>query len=434
MKIAYCSPFSPIKSGISDFSEELIMELKNYVDIDLFYDANIQNEQVRNSFKYYDISKLCNNSFAAQYDVIVYQMGNNYKAHKCIGEMILQRPGIVELHDISLHHYLAEQYYNYNKIDEYIDIVRYCHGEKGVEIVKKFLSGGAPAPWSSHPLELTVNKHYIDSARGVIVHSDMGKQMVKAIRPEVPVINIPLHVPDLIANTPEAKKKAKKKLGINEKCCVFGSFGFATKTKRIYSALEALSKYKKDFVYVVVGEEREQDVKSEAERLGIGDKVTVTGFVSLEQYKLYMQACDICINLRYPTNGESSGNLQRILGMGIPAIVTDIGTFREYPDSCTVKVSYGENEISDILKAVEKISRSPSDYYRYSRNSVNFIKETACLSNNCKLYKGFFEDIINGSFAEQNMTDRVIDAAMRNGFYDEQYLLELVSKCVSAFR
>ena len=431
MKIAYCSPFSPIKSGISDFSEELVSKLKDKVEIDLFYDTPIENEEIRNGFNYYDISALDDPEFRGRYDHIVYQMGNNYDIHKCIGKAMMKYPGILELHDPSLHHYIAAELIVSGKIDEYVELIRYCHGEMGVEIVFDYLNGDAPPPWETHAMELSVNKHFIDKATGVIVHSDMAKQMVKALRPDVPVINIPLHVTDLLPNSDELKRKAKKSLGISEDCYLFGSFGFATKTKRIYQVLEAVAKYKDhDFKYVVVGQCIGLDVVAEAQRLGIEDKVIVTGYTTLDEYKLYMQACDVCVNLRYPTNGESSANLQRILGMGIPAIVTDIGTFMEYPDSCVVKVSYEDKEVDDIHNALRMLTSSAEDYKKYSENAYEFIKETASIEKNCEIYNSFFLDVKNNTFAEQDMIDLLLDRAFESGFDDEKYLVGMIKRAL----
>ncbi len=425
MKIAYCSPFSPVKSGISDFSEELIQELKNYVEIELLYDTPIKNKDVADEFVFHDIQKLEDDEFASRYDLIVYQMGNNYKVHKCIGDMFMKRPGILEIHDLSLHHYIAAEMIENGKTKEYVELLKYCHGDFGYKIANGFLNGEVTAPWEKHTMELMVNKHFVDKATGVIVHSDMAKQMIRAIRPDVPIINIPLHVCDIVPNTAEVKSAAKKVLGIPEDVYLFGAFGFATKTKRIYQTLEAMSKYTShDFRYVVVGQEIGLDTMAEAKRLGIEDKVIVTGYTSLEKYKLYMQACDVCINLRYPTNGESSANLQRILGMGIPAVITDIGTFSEYPDECALKVSYGEKEVSDILAALNELTSSKNLYDKYCQNALRFIQENACLENNCQKYRKFFDDILNGTFVEEDMVDRMLDKAFEVGIDDEEYLLK----------
>ncbi len=51
-----------------------------------------------------------------------------------------------------------------------------------------------------------------------------------------------------------------------------------------------------------------------------------------------MGACDIVLNLRYPTVGETSGSLQRALGLGKAVIVSDVGAFAELPDDVCLKV------------------------------------------------------------------------------------------------
>ena len=46
----------------------------------------------------------------------------------------------------------------------------------------------------------------------------------------------------------------------------------------------------------------------------------------------YLAACDIVLNLRYPTVGENSGTLMRALGLGKAVVVSDVGSFSEFPD------------------------------------------------------------------------------------------------------
>jgi len=43
---------------------------------------------------------------------------------------------------------------------------------------------------------------------------------------------------------------------------------------------------------------------------------------------------DIAINLRGHTVGETSASLCRLMGIGVPAVVSDIGWFAEIPDDC----------------------------------------------------------------------------------------------------
>ena len=57
-----------------------------------------------------------------------------------------------------------------------------------------------------------------------------------------------------------------------------------------------------------------------------------------------MLAVDVGVNLRNPTAGETSATLNTMLGMGKPVIVSDIGTYREYPDLCCPKISTDDTE------------------------------------------------------------------------------------------
>lgn len=53
MVIAYFSPFSPDRSGISDFSEELVLELSNFCQVDLYSNKSIENKEIQEKFNVY---------------------------------------------------------------------------------------------------------------------------------------------------------------------------------------------------------------------------------------------------------------------------------------------------------------------------------------------------------------------------------------------
>ena len=60
-----------------------------------------------------------------------------------------------------------------------------------------------------------------------------------------------------------------------------------------------------------------------------------------------MAACDVLVNLRYPTMGETSGSVIRALSLGKPLVVSDVGWFRELPDDVVLKVPVDEYEVDD---------------------------------------------------------------------------------------
>jgi SAM-dependent methyltransferase len=79
--------------------------------------------------------------------------------------------------------------------------------------------------------------------------------------------------------------------------------------------------------------------------LGLNDHVRLIGFAPIEQFVEYMGACDIILNLRYPTVGETSGSLQRALGLGKAVIVSDVGAFSELPQEICLKIPVGQEPV-----------------------------------------------------------------------------------------
>src|SRR5258708_292674 len=65
---------------------------------------------------------------------------------------------------------------------------------------------------------------------------------------------------------------------------------------------------------------------------GMTEHVTITGYVSLEEFARHIASTDLAVNLRSHTVGETSASLCRIMGLGIPAMVSDLGWFSEIPD------------------------------------------------------------------------------------------------------
>ncbi len=422
MRIGYLSPFKPLKSGISDFSEELVLALKKYLEIVIFSSVKPQNQEITQNFEIHKIQELNQKALRESLDLIVYHVGNNKKYHGEIVDMLCKYPGILELHDFGLHHLAAEKYFVEKGADSYLREVYYCHGEYGKRIAKDFLEGKGRPPWETHSLDLCMNRRYIESASAIILHSEAAKQMTLGFREDVPVTKILLHS-EILPDINSWKDHCRAKLKINpNKSFVMGSFGFATTAKRIIPILEALRKYKdtvsSDFLYFIVGEpQKELHLLEEIASRKLENNVEVTGFVDLDKFKTYMGACDFCLNLRYPTQGESSASLHRMFGMGKPAIVTDIGTFSDYPDDIVIKVRYDEHEENDIYSAIQFLTLTKNELWRRSEAALKYAKKYCDLEKNAQRYVEFFhqvhdhiwqpehEDILIGKLCELGLTD-----------------------------
>jgi hypothetical protein len=77
----------------------------------------------------------------------------------------------------------------------------------------------------------------------------------------------------------------------------------------------------------------------------------VTGYVDFPRFQAALAACDLAVNLRYPTAGETSASLLRLLAAGRGAVVSDFAQFVDLPAEVAVRVPLGEGEI-DALAAL----------------------------------------------------------------------------------
>lgn len=432
MKIAYFSPLAPDASGIADFAEELLPELAKHMEIDVFCRIPPENPKIKEKFRIYSFQDIENDALRESYDHLVYQAGNNVRFHGELLETFKKYPGILEIHDFAMHHYLAESTYENGDYEAYVAAMAYCHGKRGEMTARRFLAGEVMAPWDNDALRYSVNKYLVDLATAVITHSDMAKQMIKAVSPDKPIIHIPLHTPDLLEHPEQYRSECRRALKIDEKLLVLGSFGYATRAKRIREILEALAMYQGQgglpFHYYIVGKVQDIDISPEklARQLGIAEQVTVTGFTTLEEFKQYMGACDICFNLRYPTQGESSASLHRILGMGKPAIVSRIGSFEEYPDDIVLKINHDHNEGQEILKAIETLAASRQELEKRGKRAIAFAREHCDLVKNAGLYAEFFRKVQENSWQDTE-TDRLVDWLFANEKTSKKDVRELLA-------
>lgn len=426
MRIGYCSPFNPMRSGISDFSEELVWKLQNYCDLVIFSPVELENKAIAETFECHILAELDNNELRESLDLIVYHMGNSFPCHGEIAQYMAKYPGVVELHDIAMHHFAAEQTLVRGGKDSYLKLVEYCHGDRGVEIAQKFFDGVTEAPWGEQGLNMCMNRQIIENATGMIVHSELAKQMVLAVRPEIPIVKILLHTEFEVEKQQVLRRKCRAKYGISDQTLVMGSFGFASNEKRIIPCLDALKRFKetnkRDFLYIIVGEAREElDIEQRIAERGLENHVRVTGFTALDEFKEYMQICDFCFNLRYPTQGESSASLHRLLGMGKPVIVSDIGSFSEYPDDVVYKVRYDNHEVDDIYHAVCRLAaQNGTELKKRGQQARLFAEENCGIEKNAELYSKFFERMIQNIW-QPDYCDVVIGRLCELGLTDDAY-------------
>ena len=395
MKLAFFSPLNPIQSGISDYSEELLGALAHArvdvkpLDVDLFIDRGYRpsNREITSRF---DV--LPGRAFGrggAGYDAAVYQMGNS-PAHAYIYRALLEHPGVVVLHEFILHHLRIWMTLNGGRRREYVDLMERRYGEEGREAARRVMLGQFPEALFKYPLSDEV----IERARGIIVHSRYMEGLVRGVRPDVPVAVVPMGVP-LPPVIP--KEEARARLSISLDTFLVTSVGHLNPYKRVSATLRAFKALLMEVpnaLYLLVGSRSSNyDPTRQIEMLELGGHVKSTGYVSPEELALYLAASDVSLNLRYPTAGETSASLLRIMGAGVPVLVSRTGSFEELPDDAAGKVDVGDIEEELLVEYLLLLARRPDVRAAMSAAARRYVAEQHTLEGAARGYLEFITSL-----------------------------------------
>lgn len=398
-KIALFAPLTPVKSGISYFTEEILPFFRSEYEIDIYVDGFKPTlKDVLENHKIYDIDEF--NEKENKYDMALYQIGNN-PYHCKIIDLAERYPGIIFLHDFALHHiYAHNSMVAQNDIEPYISLMRSVYGNEVADTARLRHVNGELGFWETDPLKYPLNENIVKKSTGAIVFSEFAKNRLLEQNLNTPIKSIALHPgDDSIELTKDDVIKAKKELGYNENDILICSFGFIQQTKRPFELLEAfkvLAEKNDNLRLIYIGEVQEnaKSLKDNIKKYGLENKVRITGFTDEELFKKYLRACDINVSLRYPTVGETSGVLARSFLYGKPSIISDAGSFSEQSDEFTIKISYGENKVDEIISALDSLVTNKNKCEQMSIKAKKYADENLTLSITTKNMIDFINQII----------------------------------------
>src|SRR5262249_50355275 len=124
--------------------------------------------------------------------------------------------------------------------------------------------------------------------------------------------------------------------------------------------------------------------------------VRMLGFAPIEDFVGYLGACDIVLNLRFPTVGESSGTLLRSLGLGKAVLVSDIGSFAEFPEDVCLKVPVGAGEEDLIFEYLNLLVSRPEIRRELGMHARRYVEQECNWSVVAGWYASFLEAVARG--------------------------------------
>lgn len=368
-RIAWFTPLRPVESGISLYNEELLPILAAAWTVDVYVDdfrpshlAETGSMRVRPAREFHVAQR------RRHYDAVVYQMGNS-PAHAYMYQTALDVPGILVLHDTLLHHLIMAMLFKGRRVREYRELMERRYGDAGREVAGRVLKGQVPASLFDFPL----SEEIIDASRAVIVHSQASVDQVRSWSPGASAYQVPMGIP---VPAEIERGAARRALGLPEDEFILASVTHVNPYKRLDVVLRALRRLREDVParLLIAGTVSPLvPLQRMVALLGLDDAVDILGFVDDVQARLIVAAADVCVNLRYPTAGETSASLLRIMGSGRPVMVSDVGSFRELPDDAAIKVPVDALEEEMVLGLLRALSSDPGLRESIGRNAREFV-------------------------------------------------------------
>jgi glycosyltransferase involved in cell wall biosynthesis/SAM-dependent methyltransferase len=311
-RVALFTPLPPSQTGTADYAADLIVELEKLVELQVF-------ERVPRNFK------------PERFDALLYQIGNN-PFHAQIYDLALQHPGVVVLHEVNVHDLVREM--TKGRDEAYFrEVVYEIFGQELESLPQDGLIEPGPQPRS-----FTMVRRLLNRSKGCVVHSQFAEEQVRQRGFQGPIARIPHGAH--IRNLDGAAYRAR--LGIGPDDPVVGLFGYQRPDKQAHDCLlvfrTILDSLPSAKLLIAGLPHPEVRLDERVEALRLEDSVYQLGFQTLEDLDGYIAACDVVLNLKSMTFGETSGILARAFGMGKALVVSDHGANQELPDEICAKI------------------------------------------------------------------------------------------------
>lgn len=357
MTVGFFSPLPPAPTGVSDYSAGLLGELRKLgrVEVD---------------------AQTC--------DVALYHIGNNH-LHREIYRRALAQPGVVVLHDAVLHHFFLGTL----TADEYIAEFVHNYGEWMRGLATELWAQRARSAADPRYFEYAMVKRIAEGSRAVIVHNPGAAGIVKRHAPGAYVVEIP----HLLLPAPAADDidtlRLRDELGVGPRTLLAGVFGHLRESKRLTVILRAVERALSagaDVKLLAQGTFASSDLERATVELLQHPRILRVGFLDEPEFWRYAAATDVCLNLRYPTAGETSGIAIRMMGRAKPVIFTAGEEVARFPEDACLRVDLGAHEEEMLAGYLVWLASEREAGVEIGRRAARYVAEQHAVDKVAGLY------------------------------------------------
>ena len=384
----WVTPLPPIGSGIAQYSRDILQCVARKWDLELLAEPD-SGRLTTDGLRTVSLRRARSNSRP------VIQIGNSGFHPRAF--QLASRPGaVLVLHDVVLHHARLAEFVKRRRPGGYVRLMKDLYGQNGADVANDVLRGVQ--------VDLTryaLSEDLISNAACVVVHSEYARDQVQQLVPQsnVRVIRMGIPLPALVD-----KQRARRHLDIPDDAFVVSSITHVNPMKRLPVVLRAFRKHVERHphsVFVIAGSVSPTvDLRRYIDMLGLSDHTRLTGYLSDNEASILAQASDVAVNLRYPSTGETSASLLRLLGARLPVVVTAHGSSLEIPEEAAIHLPVDRFEEETLAEYLYWLATDSQACRTYGNNARAFIERNHSMANAVKGYRDVLKSVWNLDLSE----------------------------------
>ncbi len=371
-KMAFCSPVPPAPTGVATYARAVLAGLRRagYLDghpMDLIWPVKPRHEELM-----------------PWYALGIYQIGNNVAFHRDIYRLADQAPGLTVLHDLALDDFVRG-------MKASGEALGYAADREAHRLDARVTS---PDARLHEPLRTPWAAHIARRSRGLIVHSGFCRRYLQDLGCRTPIFVVPHPVVERWRDVERAatrRNELRAPLAARGAKVVVGAFGDLNAAKLLDVVMAAVGRLDPSVHLVVVGRRiGGYDIDGVAEESGLGSRLTLRPDVGDDEFRAWLGAADIAVDLRFPHRGEVSGSLARTMQAGVPTVVSGTGTYLDVPEGLVARVASGRPSVEELAAAFRRLAEDRELRDRMGRAAREHVLQ---LSRSDATTRGYVEAI-----------------------------------------
>ena len=340
-RLAFAGPMPPATTGIASYDRVVLQGLRRI--------GFLERERMDVLWPV----RLSHQRSIGAYDLGIYQLGNNAEFHRLIYRLAFASPGLVVLHDLAL--------------DGLVRGLEMAGDPRGIDAAREAAAlryrVTDPDIAQHEPLRVVWCAAVARAARGIVVHSEFCKRYLQTVGVRTPIFTVPHPVVEDGASMRRAEPRARElraTLEARGARTVVVAPGDINEAKCLPALVQAMAMLPPDVRAVIVGRRIPgTDIGAAIADHAVGDRVTVHHDVSDEDFRAWLVAADIAVDLRFPHRGEVSGSLSMAMVAGVPTIVSATGTYLDIPETMVVRVASGPADPAELAARIRELADDP---------------------------------------------------------------------------